>query len=253
MNGFTKHGITHTSASQINMYTSAPCAWAAKYIFKRDFSTSAAMWVGKHVEQVVQDVLLGDALEDALKRQIDAFNHRFALCVDEKECARVHDIEPMALEAIAVLEQYGAPDFPKDESGKIVQHAIDLMCKGNDWSLPVKGYMDFVYPKHKLIIDLKTTLRCPSVMSASHQRQGAIYAAANSDYDVKFLYVTPKKSNLISVDSVNETMQDIKTILTRQEKLLLLMDEQDLRQSMPVNLESFYWRNSESVAKELYG
>jgi len=49
-NGFEKHNIDHSSPSSINMWSNAPCAWAAKYLYGRKFKYGLAPKAGILVE-----------------------------------------------------------------------------------------------------------------------------------------------------------------------------------------------------------
>lgn len=253
MNGFELHGLKHSSSSQINMFADAPCAWVSKYLFGNKDNFSVAAQVGVLAESVVADVLCGESFDIALEKAKKEFNHRNCLNINEKELKRIEDIEPMALNAIEALEQYGNPEFEIDLVKGRKQKAIELLCKGEHFSIPVIGYIDFYYPEHGLVVDLKTTLRMPSEMSRSHNRQGAIYKQACGNMGVKFLYVTPKKAAVFDVEDHLKTLAEVKTILTRQERLLRLGDKELIRDIVPVMQDSFYWTGNVGVREELYG
>lgn len=248
MNGFEKYSITHTSPSQINMWEECPAAWLAKYVYGENFSFGVAAQIGVLVEQVVANTITGKmSNEGALEQAKETFRRNNALNTSEKDLKRIDDIELMSNLAIEELKQYGDPDFP--ESG---QHKIELNCKGDGWDLPVIGYVDFVYPNHGLIVDLKTTLRMPSNMSDAHNRQAAIYKKASGNKAMKFLYVTPKKACWHELEDEKPWLSQIKTILNRQEKALRL-DADALKDVLPLNLGSFYWNGDESIRKRIYG
>jgi hypothetical protein len=253
MNGFEKHGLKHTSPSQLNMWADAPCAWVSQYLFGNKSTFGVAPQIGVLVEKVVVDVLMGEDLEFILDKAKSKFLHDNALNISERDLARVEDIEPMAVNALQELEQYGLPEFEGNKLTGWKQKEIALVCKGQDWELPVKGFIDLHYPQHGLVVDLKTTLRMPSKMSDSHKRQSAIYRQAMGNCAVKFLYVTPKKATWHEVADQAETLAEFKTILTRQEAFLRLGDKETLRSIVPVNKESFYWLGQEATRKELYG
>lgn len=249
MNGFEKHGLKHTSPSQLNMWADAPCAWIAQYLYGKRSAFSVAAQVGVLTEQVVATVLRGtNDFDSALKFAKETFYKDNALNTNQKDVERVNDIEPMAKLALEELKQYGEPNFTLDG-----QHKISLNCKGDGWELPVIGFIDFYYPDHGLIVDLKTTLRMPSNMSDPHKRQGAVYQKAMGNMGVKFLYVTPKKSCVFDIEGGADTLREVKEILNRQERFLRLGDAELLRSIVPVNTSSFYWTGSEMVRKELYG
>lgn len=252
MNGFQKHNLDHTSASQINMWEESPAAWVARYLFGKKFKFGVAAQIGVLTEKVVENVLFGMSHGEALQLAYKEFDRSNALNTNEKELARKSDIEHMSTMALEVLAPYGEPEMMQDINGRS-QQRIELKCNGPDWELPIVGYLDFVYPQHGLIIDLKTTLRCPSTMSRAHQRQASIYSKAKGNMGVKFLYVTPKKSALLEVDDENDVLKEVKNILTRQERILRAFTADELRKCVPLGLSSFFWNGSEEILNELYG
>jgi hypothetical protein len=251
MNNFERHGIKHLSPSSINMFADCAGAWAARYLFNKNFKFGVAAQIGVLTERVVEEVLLGSGLGDALDRAHSKFNKENALNVSEKDLKRIHDIESMAILALEALTQYGEPEVIQKLNGN-EQQKIEIICNGGGWSIPVIGYLDFVYPKHGLIIDLKTTLRMPSSMSMAHQRQAAIYQAAKGNMGVKFLYVTPKKYSLLEVDDIKPVLENVKAIAARMNNFLAL-DVDTIKEIVPVNAASFYWSGDENILKELYG
>ena len=104
-----------------------------------------------------------------------------------------------------------------------------------------------------MVIDLKTTGRCPSVMSAEHQLQRAIYQKAKGNQIVKFLYVTPKKTNLLEDGDPSEILRKTKTQITRMERFLRSGNARDVASVIPVNPNTFYWNGAEEIREELYG
>jgi len=249
MNGFEMHGIKHSSISQINQWIGCPAAWVANYLFDNKSSPSPAMWRGIFTEQAVSDTITGKMkIDEAIKNAVKDFDGKTLFDDGSSEKERAN-IEPMTKLAVEALEPYGKPDFPEDG-----QHRVSLNAKGDGWNLEFMGFIDFKFPDHGLIVDLKTTLRMPSVMSFGHQRQRAFYQkSAGGNHAVKFLYVTPKKCEFKDDGDVNELMTEIKTHLTRQEAFLRLGDKELLRSIVPVDPDSFYWRGQEKVRKELFG
>lgn len=252
MNGFQKHDIKHLSPYSINMYASCPGAWAARYIFKKKFKFGVAAQVGVLAEQVVQDVLLGASFDSSLEQAHKTFNKINALNSSEKELSRINDIKPMVELALEELMQYGEPEFRKTIHG-VEQQRIEIKCAGPGWDIPVIGFLDFVYPKHGLIVDLKTTLRMPSVMSEPHKIQGAVYQGAKDNFAVKFLYVTPKKSIMHDIENHREILQNIKKKIIRMERFLSKNTAKEIQETIPVNKDSFYWSGEDFLLKELYG
>lgn len=249
MNGFQLHGMQHTSPSAINAWAESPDWWVAKYLFKRQFPTGAAMAVGIAVENVVARVLQGQDYESSLEAETGEYNKKILFMgqVDARE--RANHIAPMSAMALEQLKPYGEPEF--GANGK--QKSIKIVAKGDDWELPIIGYLDFHFPKHGLIVDLKTTGRMPSAMSPAHKRQATIYSRAMGNQAVKFLYVTPKKVSWLEDETPTDTRDEVKNILTRQERFLRLSsDPQELAKIVHVT-DSFYWSGSKGIRAELFG
>ena len=248
MNGFEKHNLQHSSASSINQWADAPCSWIAKYLFNKKFSFSNAARAGVLAEEAVTNIIGRGWLEaDAIKEATTQYNKACAFGASESDRKRGEAIPEMIRLAVAELKQYGTPEF---DGGK--QKKIEVQCNGDGWSLPIIGYLDYDFPQHGLVIDLKTTLKLPSQMSNGHLRQQAIYQKAKGNYRVKFLYCTPKKSQVFDCGDTTNILGEIKTILNRQEAFLRLGDAETLRRVIPVSQESYYWTGDAMIRKELY-
>ena len=246
-NGFQKHGIKHLSASSINLWTNAPDVWVAQYLFGKRGPMSAAAMRGICTEDAVVAVLQGKNADGALDAALEKFDQTFPIG-DEKTTKERAMIQPCMELAVQELEQYGEPEFPEEG-----QEKISITAKTDDYEIPVIGYLDLVFPKHGVVIDLKTTGRCPSVMSAEHQLQRAIYQKAKGNQIVKFLYVTPKKTNLLEDGDPSEILRKTKTQITRMERFLRSGTRHDIASVIPVNPNTFYWNGAEEIREELYG
>lgn len=237
MNGFERHGITHLSASSINLFTNAPDLWVAKYLHGHKQPFGPAPRRGQCVEHAVHHAISGGSLAEGIMQAHDNFDRTFL--IKDDAAARERDlIAPMAEIAVKELQQYGAPEAGGDE-----QHKISITAKTDDFEIPVIGFLDFTYPDHGLIVDLKTTTRVPSVMSADHQLQRAIYATAMGNMAVRFLYVSAKKASWLEDGDTAEVMQRAKAQIIRIERFLRMHSADDALACVPVNPNSFYWRN----------
>ncbi len=183
----------------------------------------------------------------ALDQAIEKFDKTFPLA-DEKTTKERGMIEPCMELALQELEQYGEPEFPEEG-----QEKISITAKSDDYEIPVIGFLDLVFPKQGVIIDLKTTGRMPSTMSPEHQLQRAIYQKAKGNQAVKFLYVTPKKTNLLEDGDPTELLGKAKKQISRLEKFLRAGSKEDIAEVIPVNPNTFYWNGSEHIREELYG
>ena len=248
MNGFEKHNIDHLSASNINLWANAPDVWVMQYLYGKRTAMGPAPWRGICVEDAVVEILLGGKETEALDRAMEKFNSRFMIA-DEAIAREADRIAPMVQIAVAELQQYGKPEFPEDER----QEKISITAKGDGWAIPVIGFLDLVYPDHGVVIDLKTTGRIPSAMSAEHQLQRAIYAKAKGNMAVKFLYVSEKKASLLEDGDPAELLAQAKVQINRMEAFLRTLDKEQARAIVPLAPSSFYWKGSEELRKEFYG
>ena len=246
--GFQKHGLTHLSASSINLYANAPDVWVVSYLFGRKTPMGPAPWRGICVEDAVVQILMGDSEAAAIDKALAKFDQRFVIG-DEKTTAERRRIEPMTQMAVAELAHLGQPEFAEDDE----QEKISITAKGDGWSIPVIGFLDLVYPQHGLVIDLKTTGRIPSKMSAEHQLQRAIYQKAKGNMAVKFLYVSEKKTNMLEDGDADELLGQAKVQIARMEAFLRHCDKETALAIVPVQPSSFYWQGAEDLRKEFYG
>lgn len=254
MNGFEKHGLKHSSPSALNMWADCPGAWCARYLFGKQFSFGVAPQIGVLVEEVCARALMEEmTLDEAIEQAEKTFNKNNAFNTNQRDLARITDIRAMSVHALEALKPYGKPVFEHCIMNGRKQEKIELICNGDVWKMPVIGFLDFVYPDHGLVIDLKSTLRIPSEMSEAHKRQAAIYQQAVGNKAVKFLYVSPKKSSLLDAGDTAPILANVKAILNRQEAFLRLHDAETIRKIVPINTSSFYWNGSENILKELYG
>jgi hypothetical protein len=250
MNGFEKHNIDHLSASSINLWANAPDVWVMSYLFGLRTPMGPAPWRGICVEDAVVETLMGGSEKDAIQKALDKFDKRF-LIGDEATTKERDMVQPMVQLAVEQLMEFGKPEFA-DEENK--QEKISITAKGNGWEIPVIGFLDLVFPQHGVVIDLKTTGRMPSTMSAEHQLQRAIYAKAKGgNQSVKFLYVTPKKASMLEDGDPAEILAQAKVQITRMEAFLRTLDKETAKAIVPVQPNSFYWKGNEALRKEFYG
>ena len=251
MSGFQKHGIKHSSASSINKWVGDPCAWLGQYLFGIRTPPKAVFARGHAVEYAVVATISGAlSHERAMSTAMERFDASYKLNAEDLDKERPN-IAPMIEQALEVLRPLGEPDMPAKWPDQ--QHKVSLTARTDEWTLPVIGFLDLLYPTKGLVIDLKSTLRMPSkeTMIPAHQRQRAIYAGA-TNYDVKFLYVSPKKHLLLGDGEPSELMRQIKAHLIRQERFLALGDADLLRQIVPIT-ETFYWDGLEDQRVKTFG
>jgi hypothetical protein len=248
--GFQKHNIDHLSASSINLWANAPDVWVMQYLHGLRTPMGAAAWRGICTEDAVVQILMGESETAAIDQALTKFDKRFPIG-DEKTTAERRRIAPMTQLAIEELMEFGRPEFPEDEEHP--QEKISITAKGEGWSIPVIGYLDLVFPQHGVVIDLKTTGRIPTTMSAEHQLQRAIYAKAKGNMDVRFLYVSEKKTSMLADGDPTELLAQAKVQIGRIEAFLRHCDKDTAKAIVPLAPNSFYWSGNETLRKEFYG
>jgi len=248
-NGFEKHGIDHLSASSLNLWTNDPALWVMQYLHGKRTPMGPAAWRGICIEDALVQVKLGKmSLTDAYDYAEKKFDTRY-MFGDQDSTRERANLRPMLAEADLALTEFGKPEFPEEG-----QEKVSITARGDDWSIPVIGYLDLVFPQYGVVIDLKTTTRIPSVMSPEHQLQRAIYARAKGgNMAVKFLYVSGKKHAILEDGDPAQILAQAKIQIGRMEAFLRHTDKDTARQIVPVNPNSYYWRGAEDLRKEFYG
>lgn len=253
MNPFEQHGIKHLSASSINLYAAEPAMWVLQYLFGHRSPPGAAMARGIAAEAGIEHGLFNQdaTLEECVTIALAVFDKRTALSSDHNRDKEREAIPGIVEVGLAELRQYGIPAKPEGDR----QHKIEVMLHGIP--VPCIGYLDFDYPQHGIVVDLKTQLRLSSAISPSHARQGAIYSKARGDnIDMRFAYATPKKIGVYQLENVRDHIAAVENIATRIKKFLSIStDKHELASFLAPNTDSFYWSDRGSVAarKELYG
>tara|TARA_R110000782_G_scaffold35088_2_gene84028 strand:+ start:29 stop:814 length:786 start_codon:yes stop_codon:yes gene_type:complete len=232
------------SASKINLFNADIPMFVMNYgIGKRTESPPAAVR-GIVIEDAVASVLQGRrSVDEAVIKSCERFVQVF-YALQSDSFAQYKYLRPCIELACEALKDYGVPIFSPDGT----QEKIEFILKHDNWKIPVVGFLDFVFPNGK-IIDLKTTNRLVSVMSTGHQIQRAIYQTARPDHEVEFLYVTPKNFKFLSDGDVPSLMDEIKTTVKRMDTFCSLMTPQQAAMSIPINPDSFYWRDQYTLER----
>lgn len=252
MNAFQKHGIDHLSASSINLFVAQPAMWCVSYLMKRRTPVGPAAHRGTAIECGVEAGLFDPDMpvEECQKLAHAKYHTLTRLNADpriEKERDAIDDSVAVAL---AELRQYGVPERP--ENGR--QHKIEVTLE----SVPVPfiGYLDFRWPQHGIIGDLKSTARIPSEISDAHGRQAAIYVRAGSNHQVRMMYVSPKRIAVYPVEDIDRHIAGVTRAARAIENLLSLSDDAErLTRCFAPDMSSFYWGDApaRALATEIWG
>jgi hypothetical protein len=251
-NAFAKHGIGHLSASSVNLFIAQPAMWCASYLMKKRTPVGPAAHRGNAIEAGIEAGLFDPDMpvEQCQKIADEAFVRLTRLSAHpgvEKERATIPGSVEVGLKE---LRQYGLPAKPED--GR--QHKLELTIPGVP--VPVIGYLDFLWPNHGIILDLKTTSRVPSEISDAHARQGALYLRSGSNQQMRFAYLSSKKIAVYVLDDAEKHLASFVRAAQSIESFLSLSDDGErLTRSLAPDMSSFYWNEpaARSVAQEIWG
>lgn len=267
MNPFETHGIDHLSASSLNLARSNLSLWVVQYLFGERGQPSLAMIAGNAVEDGVAHGLFhpGADLEACKVIARDSFMRRTALGGFDPEAreAKLAEIvgypaegrrkaaPGMVATALEALRPYGVPTRPEGHH----QSRIEIALEGIP--VPVIGYKDFAFDDHGLDVDLKTTARMPSDMSADHQLQGAIYRQASGNRAQRFCYATKADAVVLelSADAARDAMKAAAGIAHCLMRFLALSaDREDLARLTIPDYGNFRWDATTGArAREIWG
>lgn len=250
-NAFEQHGLTHLSASQINLWINAPSLWLMEKLLNKKGQMGCAAHRGTAAEAGISAGLFDQSMshEDCVAVAMPVYDRLTALSGDPKRDAERAVIPGMIQQGLA-LRQHGTPIRPNEGD----QHKIEVRLEGV--SVPVIGYLDWLYAEE--VLDLKTTLRVPSAMSETHLRQASLYKLAHMDKRVRFFYVSDKKSekHTLTREQYDASMRQLTLSAQRLERFLALSkDANELAQIVPHSSESFYFSDAMTKANaiEIYG
>jgi hypothetical protein len=255
MNVFQRHGIDHLSASSMNLFIAQPALWCASYLMKKRTPVGPAAHRGTAIECGVEAGLFDPempvkAAQDLALAKYHTLTRGVLINTDPRVEKEREAVAPSVEVALAELRQYGLPD--QSTGGR--QHKIEVTLDGVP--VPVVGYLDLLFPQHGLLVDLKSTARIPSEMTDAHRRQGAIYAAAMGNHEVRFAYVSTKKIAVYVLDDVTPRIAEVTRTAKAIENLLSLSDDGErLTRCFAPDLSSFYWGDASArrLATEIWG
>lgn len=255
MNAFEQHGIDHLSASSINSYASDQGMWCINYLLRQRTGGPAFLARGKAVEEGVQHLLKNPNIGTgtALKLVLQTYDEQTA-STGEQYFEDVQDNRSKlagylvhAYEAISVYEKM------ESYQKKVEVNLFDI-------PVPFVGYTDWVF--YDAVLDLKTTERLPSEISASHARQGAVYHSLYKDKQMHFAYVKPvvtrkgDKFVVLEQKDFDSALKSIEIIAEKMRRFLALSkDKEELVGLAVPNYENFMWNDEESrnIGKKVYG
>lgn len=263
-NGFQMHGLSRVSVSQMNKFREAPDAWACQYLGGAKFSVGWAAIQGFAVEAGIEwGVFNGVDTPECVEKAIEQLKERGTMLPNKAEEIekRIPIVTQMVEQGLEQLMPLGKPDSPAPGER---QHSIGIPVRfapGDNGTIDLIGYLDFWYPQHNLVVDLKTTAKAPSKWSLSHGIQAAVYqkavhAMTGEKPAVKFLYCLTRKKDpyiWLEMEDAEYYLASFKRTVTQLEKLLRLSnDSRDIIAALPHNPDSFYWSDAQEIAAQFY-
>ena len=254
MNGFAAHKIDHLSASSINLFIAQPALWCASYLMKRRTPVGPAAHRGTAIECGVEAGLFDPEMpvkecQDLALAKYHALTRGVLINTDPR-VEKERDCIPSSVAiALAELRQYGVPEKAEGR-----QHKIEVTLDGVP--VPIVGYLDWLFPQHGMLVDLKSTSRIPSEMTEAHCRQGAIYGAAKGNHQVRFAYVSAKRIAVYALANQERHIASVVRAAKAIENLLSLSSDGELlTRCFAPDMSSFYWgdASARALATEIWG
>lgn len=248
---FTRHGISHLSASSLNLWAAEPALWVMERLLGHRTPPGALAARGKAVEHGVNLGLVQPetSVADCAQAAIAEFDREMALVKDERRDSERANFPGYVANALAELRQYGVPTA--------YQCRVEIPL--DDVPVPVVGYVDWLFEQHGLIVDLKTGERLPAAISDSHGRQGAVYARAHGNFGMRFAYVKPvagkKDGRAVAVyemsgDDIRRHLMALREIALRLGRFLALShDPRELAGLLVPDFDDFRWSNPAARAQ----
>lgn len=236
----------YMSASKLSLFKNDLPMFVCKYGFGKRTSGSPAMHRGLIVEDAVVRVLQGKMTVDETIEKAAARFGSLYLIQDESTHKEFLNLDPMIRQSCEALEGYGVPVF--DDNNRQEKIEFNMKDTINDWEIPFIGYLDLVFPDTGTIVDLKTTTRMPSTQSFDHQLQRAIYQKARSNYNVEFLYVTPKKYEFKQDGVTDDLLENARRIVNSMNQFCDSLTPEQARKAIPFT-DSFYWSGERELTE----
>jgi hypothetical protein len=231
---FATHGITHLSASKLNLFAAEPAMFIVEHLLGKKQPVGAAAHRGTSAEEGIVHGLMTGADDDAcIEVAMRKWHELTALSGDPRKEKEADGLPGIVRMGLMELRPYGTPTKTQGR----IEHYIDGI------EVPLIGFFDVFWENHGILIDIKTQLALTSEIKASHARQVALYATAISDnIDARLTYITPKKSATYGLQDVRSHYGAVvKMAHTVRRFLSLSRDPHELAGILMPNLESYFW------------
>ena len=234
MNDSTKWGIKHLSPSSLNLWAANQGLWYLKYIEKFKEEMPARVWLGLSVEDGLTHFLYKRDRAVALETALITFENNAQGDLSDDVQIERERVEPALNQAITAMYDRPVPVAK--------QFKYELWLDGVD--IPVIGYADYVFNDE--VVDLKTTMQCPSKPKPDHSRQVAFYSEASKKAGA-LLYVTPKKHAAYPVETA-QSIAELTNIARSLCDALKAGDKAAMRERIPLTFDDFRWTDETANA-----
>lgn len=248
---FARHGIEWLSPSSCNCFTMSPAAWCAQYLLKRELGVGLPAIRGTAAETgVAHGLKTGDPDAVCVGIALEAYDARVPRSFDPDQGLERGVIPGIVRTALAELRPYGND----------VETQIKVEYKHEDLPLPFVGYIDFLWPAHNILVDLKSTRRMASQIKPSHARQVALYttwgAGTVGNADARVAYTTPRECAVYGLESPHQHLDALVRIAHAICRFVTLSrDPMELTLTTVPDLDHFLWggKQARELAWEVWG
>jgi len=195
-NPFDVHGISHLSASNINLFIQDRPKWIMSYLFNIKESSSPQAIRGQELELGISQIFTDHLNEEPLLTPKDIKNKFISECNkaevnmnSDKYIKEENNIEDWYK---FLFDNFFRREILGNEGSysNFLSYQQKIEVYFEDLAIPFIGYIDFLYKD--MVVDLKTTKIKTSKVSESHKRQMAVYSMAHQNKIMKLVYSTPK-------------------------------------------------------------
>mgnify|MGYP000862373710 FL=1 len=246
-NAFHRHGIDHLSASSINSFAAEPAMWCMERLLKKWSGTGSVASRGHAIEDGVTHGLMNPTadIEECQTLAVSSFDRRTALSGDKNRERHREQVAPTVALVLPELRQYGVPD--------LVQHKLDVMIP--EVPVPFRCVTDFTWTTHGIVLDLKTSEKLPSQISASYARQGCIYVYGTNQ-EMRFCFGTPNKMAVYRLDDLEQHVNAVQRIAKTMERFLSIStDPHELAGLLAPDFDDFRWASpvTRALGRDVFG
>lgn len=241
------HGLQWLSASTCNTFAMSPAAFVVEKLLKRPLGAGLPAIRGRAAEIGVAHGLRVPGASDAAcaEAAFDLYDSEVArtFAPDKERIA----IPGIVKKALAELRQYGND----------VKTQMKIEYKDDSLPIPFIGYVDFFWPGHNILVDLKSQLRLSPAIKPGHARQVALYAAGGrGNADARVCYATPKECAVYGLEDPGAHLKALVRIGHALLRFLAMSrDPQELAAITVPDLDHFLWGTAQArkVAWDTWG